>query len=120
MQRICGRCHSRNGANGWKRFIARLPPWTVSISRRCSLLRAGRSCAPCAPIPRRAITPLPKGYDRSSAAIWIYEAGRPKGPWFKWKRDPHLVDAVLMYAQRGKGKRSGFYSDFHLRRLAQG
>jgi DNA ligase 1 len=42
----------------------------------------------------------------------IYEAGRPKGPWFKWKRDPHLVDAVLMYAQRGHGKRSGFYSDY--------
>lgn len=41
-----------------------------------------------------------------------YEAGRPKGPWFKWKRDPRLVDAVLMYAQRGHGKRSSFYSDF--------
>ena len=42
----------------------------------------------------------------------IYEAGRPRGPWFKWKRDPHLVDAVLMYAQRGHGKRSSFYSDY--------
>jgi len=42
----------------------------------------------------------------------IYEAGRPKGPWFKWKRDPHLIDAVLMYAQRGHGKRSSFYSDY--------
>ncbi|MEH0194949.1 cisplatin damage response ATP-dependent DNA ligase [Caulobacter sp. CCNWLY153] len=41
-----------------------------------------------------------------------YEPGRPKGPWFKWKRDPHLVDAVLMYAQRGHGKRSSFYSDY--------
>ena len=41
-----------------------------------------------------------------------YEAGRPKGPWFKWKKDPHLVDAVLMYAQRGHGKRSSFYSDY--------
>lgn len=41
-----------------------------------------------------------------------YVAGRPKGPWFKWKRDPHVVDAVLMYAQRGHGKRSSFYSDF--------
>ncbi|MDX2235172.1 MAG: cisplatin damage response ATP-dependent DNA ligase [Hyphomonadaceae bacterium] len=41
-----------------------------------------------------------------------YEAGRPKGPWFKWKRDPHLVDCVLMYAQRGHGKRSSFYSDY--------
>ena len=42
----------------------------------------------------------------------VYEAGRPKGPWFKWKRDPHRVDAVLMYAQRGHGRRSSFYSDF--------
>jgi len=42
----------------------------------------------------------------------VYEAGRPKGPWFKWKRDPHLIDAVLMYAQRGHGKRSGYYSDY--------
>jgi DNA ligase-1 len=42
----------------------------------------------------------------------IYEGGRPKGPWFKWKRDPYLVDAVLMYAQRGHGKRSSFYSDY--------
>ena len=41
-----------------------------------------------------------------------YLAGRPRGPWFKWKRDPMIVDAVLLYAQRGHGKRSGFYSDF--------
>ena len=41
-----------------------------------------------------------------------YLAGRPKGPWFKWKRDPYLIDAVLMYAQRGHGKRSSFYSDY--------
>ncbi|MBD3804360.1 MAG: cisplatin damage response ATP-dependent DNA ligase [Thioclava sp.] len=41
-----------------------------------------------------------------------YMAGRPKGPWFKWKRDPFIIDAVLLYAQRGHGKRSGFYSDF--------
>ena len=41
-----------------------------------------------------------------------YVPGRPKGPWFKWKRDPFLIDAVLMYAQRGHGKRSSFYSDY--------
>ncbi|MGY5779454.1 cisplatin damage response ATP-dependent DNA ligase [Rhizobium sp. LEGMi135b] len=41
-----------------------------------------------------------------------YLAGRAKGPWFKWKRDPYTVDAVLMYAQRGHGKRSSYYSDF--------
>jgi DNA ligase 1 len=41
-----------------------------------------------------------------------YVPGRPKGQWWKWKRDPHIVDAVLMYAQRGHGKRSSFYSDY--------
>ncbi|MEP0233937.1 cisplatin damage response ATP-dependent DNA ligase [Roseibium sp.] len=41
-----------------------------------------------------------------------YVPGRPKGQWFKWKREPFLVDAVLMYAQRGHGKRSSFYSDY--------
>ena len=42
----------------------------------------------------------------------VYVPGRPKGEWWKWKRDPHVIDAVLMYAQRGHGKRSSFYSDF--------
>ena len=41
-----------------------------------------------------------------------YVPGRPKGQWFKWKRDPLVVDAVMMYAQRGHGKRSSFYSDY--------
>ncbi len=41
-----------------------------------------------------------------------YLPGRPKGPWWKWKRDPFTVDAVLMYAQRGHGKRSSYYSDY--------
>ena len=41
-----------------------------------------------------------------------YLAGRPKGPWFKWKRDALTLDTVLMYAQRGHGKRSSFYSDY--------
>jgi DNA ligase-1 len=41
-----------------------------------------------------------------------YLPGRPIGLWWKWKRDPFVVDAVLMYAQRGHGKRSSFYSDY--------
>jgi DNA ligase-1 len=41
-----------------------------------------------------------------------YVSGRPKGPWWKWKRDPMFIDAVLMYAQRGHGKRSSYYSDY--------
>jgi DNA ligase-1 len=60
----------------------------------------------------------PEGDPRRSEGLMLkawdspYTAGRPKGPWFKWKRDPHLIDAVLMYAQRGHGKRSSFYSDY--------
>jgi DNA ligase-1 len=41
-----------------------------------------------------------------------YLPGRRKGPWWKWKRDPFVIDAVLMYAQRGHGKRSSYYSDY--------
>jgi DNA ligase-1 len=41
-----------------------------------------------------------------------YLAGRPRGPWWKWKREPLTIDAVLMYAQRGHGRRSSIYSDY--------
>ena len=41
-----------------------------------------------------------------------YIAGRPKGLWYKWKRAPLTLDCVLMYAQRGSGKRSSYYSDY--------
>jgi DNA ligase-1 len=42
----------------------------------------------------------------------LYEPGRKAGLWYKWKRDPLTADCVLMYAQRGSGKRSSFYSDY--------
>jgi DNA ligase-1 len=41
-----------------------------------------------------------------------YVAGRRTGLWYKWKRDPLTADCVMMYAMRGSGKRSSFYSDF--------
>ena len=41
-----------------------------------------------------------------------YIAGRPRGLWWKWKRAPLTIDCVLMYAQRGSGKRSSYYSDY--------
>jgi len=42
----------------------------------------------------------------------FYVAGRRSGLWYKWKRDPLTADCVLMYAQRGSGKRSSYYSDY--------
>jgi DNA ligase-1 len=41
-----------------------------------------------------------------------YLSGRPRGHWFKWKRAALTLDCVLMYAQRGSGKRSSYYSDY--------
>jgi DNA ligase-1 len=41
-----------------------------------------------------------------------YVAGRRVGLWYKWKRDPLTADCVVMYAQRGSGKRSSYYSDY--------
>lgn len=41
-----------------------------------------------------------------------YVAGRRTGLWYKWKRDPLTADCVMMYAQRGSGKRSSFFSDY--------
>jgi DNA ligase-1 len=41
-----------------------------------------------------------------------YVPGRKTGLWYKWKRDPLTADCVLMYAQRGSGKRSSYYSDY--------
>jgi DNA ligase-1 len=41
-----------------------------------------------------------------------YLPGRKTGLWYKWKRDPLVADCVMMYAQRGHGKRSSFYSDY--------
>jgi DNA ligase-1 len=41
-----------------------------------------------------------------------YVAGRKTGLWYKWKRDPLVADCVLMYAARGSGKRSSYYSDY--------
>ncbi len=41
-----------------------------------------------------------------------YQVGRRRGDWWKWKVDPFTVDAVLIYAQRGSGRRAGLYTDY--------
>jgi DNA ligase-1 len=42
----------------------------------------------------------------------VYQVGRRRGDWWKWKIDPLSADAVLIYAQRGHGKRAGLYTDY--------
>ncbi|MCI5078220.1 cisplatin damage response ATP-dependent DNA ligase [Oricola sp.] len=90
-----------------ERFVADLPSDRFDLSP----LVAFESWEEVAQMRNAAPDPVIEGLmlkRRDSA----YVPGRPKGPWFKWKRDPFLVDAVLMYAQRGHGKRSSFYSDY--------
>ncbi len=41
-----------------------------------------------------------------------YGVGRPKGVWWKWKSQPYVIDAVLIYAQRGQGRRASLYTDY--------
>jgi DNA ligase-1 len=41
-----------------------------------------------------------------------YGVGRKRGDWWKWKIDPYTVDAVLIYAQRGSGRRASLYTDY--------
>lgn len=42
----------------------------------------------------------------------IYQVGRKRGDWWKWKIDPLVIDAVMIYAQKGAGRRSNLYTDY--------
>ena len=97
-----------------ERFVARLGDERVDLSpliafRSWDELMAARK------------NPAAAGAGKDAAAVEgvmlkarlaLYLPGRPKGLWWKWKRDPFITDAVLMYAQRGHGKRSSYYSDY--------
>ncbi len=94
-------------------FAARLPAM-FDVSRTIAF-------ASWADVAAARADPLAAGAGADAAAVEgvmlkrldsAYVAGRPKGPWYKWKRDPFTIDAVMMYAQRGSGKRSSFYSDY--------
>ena len=103
----CAACRSKRAGNGSKTFVARhghpdielsalleAPDWTRIAALQAEARRLGREGL------------MLKRRDSR------YEPGRKTGLWFKWKRDPLLADAVLMYAQRGHGRRSSFYSDY--------
>ena len=95
-------------------LIARARTRRASTSRRWSPSPPGTTSPPRAPIRH---PPARRGAEAVEGVMLKrrdapYLPGRPKGLWWKWKRDPHVIDAVLMYAQRGHGKRSSFYSDY--------
>ncbi|MBN8919158.1 MAG: cisplatin damage response ATP-dependent DNA ligase, partial [Rhizobiales bacterium] len=93
-------------------FIARIQPERIDLSPRVPFTtwpelvaaRADPASAGAGPDADAIEGVMLKRHDAP------YLPGRPKGWWWKWKRDPFTVDAVLMYAQRGSGKRSSYYS----------
>jgi DNA ligase-1 len=42
----------------------------------------------------------------------LYHSGRKRGDWWKWKINPYTVDTVMIYAQKGSGRRANFYTDY--------
>ncbi|MGB6535008.1 MAG: cisplatin damage response ATP-dependent DNA ligase [Xanthobacteraceae bacterium] len=97
-----------------ERFLARLDDQRVDLSPMIAFARWDELAA-------ARKNPQAAGAGADAAAVEgvmlkrrdaPYLAGRPKGPWWKWKRDPFVIDTVLMYAQRGHGKRSSYYSDY--------
>ncbi len=87
--------------------VARLDPARFDLSPLVDLvdhaaLAAARACPPHPSIEGLMLKRLDSPY----------VAGRVTGLWWKWKKAPFTIDCVLMYAQRGHGKRSSFYSDF--------
>jgi DNA ligase-1 len=88
-------------------FIADRKPQRIDLSPLIPFASVGDLAAARADPPDDAIEGL-----MIKQVASPYVPGRPKGAWWKWKRDPYLIDAVIMYAQRGHGRRSSFYSDY--------
>ena len=117
--RTCASCRLPSAARGSKRS-SRGSTTRASTSRRSFLSPPGTNS------PRRGRIPPPAGAGDDAGAVEgimlkrrdaLYVPGRPKGLWWKWKRDPFVVDAVLMYAQRGHGKRSSYLFRLYVRGL---
>ncbi|MFY0254714.1 ATP-dependent DNA ligase [Chitinophaga sp. 30R24] len=65
------------------------------------------------------LTPLrAQSRDKGSEGLMLkkrnaaYQVGRKRGDWWKWKIDPFTIDAVMIYAQKGHGRRSNLYTDY--------
>lgn len=90
-----------------ERFVERHDPERLDLSPLIKFDDANALAAMRAEPPHPAIEGV-----MVKRADSLYVAGRPKGLWWKWKRDPKAIDAVVMYAQRGHGKRSSYFSDY--------
>ena len=101
------RCPGPSGGRGSKPSSARLDPDRFDLSRLIEA-RASRRLRKCALGVRGEGVEGMMLKRRDSP----YVGGRRAGLWYKWKRDPLTADCVLMYAQRGSGKRSSYYSDY--------
>jgi len=90
-----------------ERLAAELPPSSFSLSP----LVCAESWTELAAIRARSRAERVEGFmlKRKSGP---YRVGRVRGDWWKWKIDPLSVDAVLVYAQRGSGKRASLYTDY--------
>ncbi len=98
-----------------ERMVAGLAPGRIDLSPRLEAADASRLDALRRAPPDPGIEGLMlKRLDSP------YVAGRVTGLWWKWKKDPLTADCVLMYAQRGHGRRSSFYSDFTFGAWADG
>ena len=100
-------------ARGWKLVASHWRRAHLAVAAG-GVCRLGRACGGAG----RSGAPPGRPRCRAIEGVMIkrrdspYLPGRPKGMWWKWKRDPFTIDAVLMYAQHGHGKRSSFYSDY--------
>jgi DNA ligase-1 len=90
-------------------FRPSAPPWVASF-RLSERLRA-ESWEQYAELRRSARERFAEGFMLKRLAS-EYPVGRKRGFWWKWKVDPLTVDAVVMYAQRGSGRRASLYSDY--------
>ena len=111
---ICARCRLPSAARGSRPLSAKLDDPRIDLSPTIAFdswdaLTAARADPASAGAGEDAEAVEGVMLKRRDAP---YLPGRPKGQWWKWKRDPHIIDAVLMYAQRGHGKRSSYYSDY--------
>ena len=104
---MCARCRGASGGRGSRRSSPRLDPERFDLSQ---LIEADSF---------EALEEMRAGVrDEGVEGMMLkrrdspYVAGRKAGLWYKWKRDPLTADCVMMYAQRGSGKRSSFYSDY--------